>query len=180
MELAKYKAPMAVATAAVGVYMYTEYLNWYVYKWVLSWSRLAPLRDNRWVKWGISMFSRLPFTTVVIFAATPLPFWVVRSVAILKPYSVGWFMLATALGRWPRFFAYAWLGEALQLPLVVILGFIVVTCAAAVAIKLARREALLADAVLDGDGETVLDVVMDGANPNSPDRPRGHTTAQGS
>ena len=149
MEVAKYRAPAGVATVAVGIYMYSEYLNWHIYKWVLDWDRLSALRENRWVRWGVHLFGRSPIFAIVFFAVTPMPFWVVRSLAILKQYPIARFMVATAVGRWPRYFAYAWVGDALQVPWWIILAAIVIPCSLVVAVKLARREPIFDDAILD-------------------------------
>jgi uncharacterized membrane protein YdjX (TVP38/TMEM64 family) len=118
MEAAKYEHPLAVTLVGLAAYMLTEYVNWHLYAWALSRERLAGVGGNRWVRWGMQRFARAPFTTVIVFAFTPLPFWVARCVAILERYPVRSFMAATAIGRFPRILIYAWLGAVLQVPTV--------------------------------------------------------------
>jgi uncharacterized membrane protein YdjX (TVP38/TMEM64 family) len=125
MEAAKYEHPLSVTAVGLGAYMFTEYLNWHLYAWALSRERLAGIGANRWVRWGMDRFARAPFTTIVAFAFTPLPFWVARCLAILDRYPVGKFMLATAVGRFPRILIYAWLGAILQVPTVVLAAVLV-------------------------------------------------------
>ncbi|HEX2449730.1 MAG TPA: VTT domain-containing protein, partial [Gemmatimonadales bacterium] len=125
MEAAKYEHPLAVTAVGLAVYMLTEYVNWYIYAWALSRERLAGVGNGRWVRWGIDRFSRAPFTTTVVFAFTPLPFWVARCLAILNGYPIGRFMLATAVGRFPRILIYAWLGAVLRVPTVVLAAVLV-------------------------------------------------------
>jgi hypothetical protein len=125
MEAAKYEHPLAVTAVGLAVYMLTEYVNWHLYAWALGRERLAGVRGQRWVRWGIDRFSRAPFTTIIVFAFTPLPFWVARCLAILDGYPTRRFMAATALGRFPRILAYAWLGAVLQLPTAVLAGVLV-------------------------------------------------------
>jgi membrane protein YqaA with SNARE-associated domain len=149
MEAAKYEPVLSVSLVATLAYMYTEYLNYQLYAWVLNWRRLPPLRGRGWVEWGIARFAGAPFTTVVVFAFTPLPFWVARCLAILHRYPLRSYMAATAVGRFPRFLAYAWLGDRLQVPGLLLLAVIVGTSLIVVAGRLARGERILSDAVLD-------------------------------
>jgi membrane protein YqaA with SNARE-associated domain len=159
MEAAKHQSVWAVSLVATGMYLYSEYINWHVYAWVLSWSRLRGLQDRRSVRWGLEHFARAPFTTTVVFAITPLPFWVVRSLAVLNRFSLPRFLAATAVGRLPRFVFYAWLGDVLQVPTVLLLAVIVGTSAIVIAGRLARRQPLLNGAAPpsggDGRGGTI-------------------------
>lgn len=118
MEAAKYERALPVSIVGLAAYMFSEYLNWHLYAWALRWDRLAGVGTNRWVRWGIERFARAPFTTIIVFAFTPFPFWVARCLAILDRYPVGRFMAATVIGRFPRILLYAWLGAVLQVPTV--------------------------------------------------------------
>ncbi len=120
MEAAKYEHWWWVTLVGLGAYMFTEYLNWHLYGWALTRERLAAVAANRWTRWGMARFSRAPFTTTVVFAFTPLPFWVARCLALLNGYPISRFMAATAVGRFPRILIYAWLGALLQVPTVVL------------------------------------------------------------
>ena len=150
MEIGKYAPAVRVTLVAVGIYMYTEFINWHIYAWVLSWDRMAGFRRSRIVQWGVDRFAGAPMTTVIFFAVTPLPFWVVRSLAILREYSIGRFMIATAIGRFPRFFVYAWLGAAFSVPTYIIVAVIVLGGLVAVGARIAKGEAILGDTVFDG------------------------------
>jgi membrane protein YqaA with SNARE-associated domain len=149
IEAAKYARPLSVSLVALAVYLYTEYLNWYLYGWVLHGRRAAWLREQRWVQRGVEYFARAPFVTVVVFAFTPLPFWAARGLAILKRYPLTPFMVATAVGRWPRFALYAWLGSAFAIPTVALLVVVVGGAALMIGGRLARGEAVLRETVLD-------------------------------
>ena len=133
MEAAKYEHPLWVSLVGLGAYMFTEYLNWHLYGWALKRERLAGVAGNGWVRWGIARFSRAPFTTIIVFAFTPLPFWVARCLAILDRYPVGRFMAATALGRFPRIAIYAWLGAVLRVPTAILAIIAVGTALVAIA-----------------------------------------------
>jgi membrane protein YqaA with SNARE-associated domain len=152
IEAAKWKPAWAVTLVATSGYMYMEYINWHVYAWVLNWDRLAGFRARRSVRWGVRLFSRSPFWMVVIFAFTPLPFWAGRALAILHRYSLRRFMVATAVGRVPRWLLYAWFGGQVRVPTWILLAAIVVPAAIVIGGRLLRGEALLAEtAAASGD-----------------------------
>lgn len=149
MEVAKYNAPLLVTTVATGAYVYMEFVNWYVYGWILNWDRFNALPEKRWIKWGVSKFARFPFMTILFFAATPVPFWVVRCLAILKKYPLGIFLVATAIGRFPRFYMYAWLGDKLLVPTPILLAVAFGTAIILVTWKLLHGRRILEDTILD-------------------------------
>ena len=62
-------------------------------------------------------------------------------------------MLATAVGRFPRFFVYAWLGSALSIPTYLIIAVIVLGAMVAIGVRIARGQAILGDVVIDGSLE---------------------------
>lgn len=105
----------SVAFAALVGTVSVEIGNWYAYRWLLDQSSVQKACDSRMVRWGERVFSHCPFVAVVLFAVTPLPFFVGRVLAILRGYPLGWFLLATAAGRFPRYLALAALGQALGL-----------------------------------------------------------------
>lgn len=148
MEAARYQTLWAVALTALGVAVYSEFINWHIYAWVLSWDRFASLQQRTWVQRAVRGFARWRFGTVVVFAFTPLPFWVVRCVAILEGYSLRRFLLALAVGRLPRYTLYAWAGAALQIPTVWLLAVALGTAVLVIAWRWGRGVPVLADTVL--------------------------------
>ena len=157
MEAAKYEKAIWVTLVALTTYLYMEYLNWRLYSWVLNREVFARFKEHRWVRKSTRQFARSPFATVVFFAVSPLPFWVIRIVAIYHHYPLRSFMGATAIGRFPRLFAYAWLGELLRIPTVVLLGVIFGTAAVIIVYRLARGKRVLADTVLDDRQEVAVE-----------------------
>jgi uncharacterized membrane protein YdjX (TVP38/TMEM64 family) len=153
MEAAKYEKAIWVTLVALCAYMYMEYLNWHAYAWVLGRRALKGLREQRWIQRSLKYFAFAPFGTVVFFAFTPMPFWAIRTLAILDGYPIRTFMAATALGRFPRLFAYAWLGSIFRIPTLVLVGVIFGTAAAVILYKLLHGKKLLSDTVMDGTAE---------------------------
>ncbi len=130
--------------ATVG-YMYMEYVNWHVYAWVLNWDKLEGVRRNKWMRWGVDNFARAPFWMTVIFAFTPLPFWAARVLAILHKYPLWKFMVATIVGRVPRWYLYALFGGAFSVPTWILVGVMVIPAAIVIVGRLMRKESLLAE-----------------------------------
>jgi hypothetical protein len=156
IEAAKFASPVSVSLVALAGYLYTEYVNWHLYAWALDGERGAWLLRQTWVRRSVEYFARAPFTSVVVFAFTPLPFWAARGLAILRGYRLTSFMVATALGRWPRFFLYAWLGSLVRIPVWALLAVIAGGVLAVVSGRVARGEGVLSETVLDArtqDGE---------------------------
>lgn len=149
IEAGKFAHPWSVSLVALGGYLYTEYVNWHLYAWVLEGTRAAWLRRHPGVRKSVEHFARAPFTSVVVFAFTPLPFWVARGLAVLRRYPLGPYLLATTLGRWPRFFLYAWLGSAVRIPVGVLLAVIVGGVVVAVGGRVVRGDRVLGETVLD-------------------------------
>ena len=73
---------------------------------------------------------------------------------MLRGYPIGRFMAATAIGRFPRFFMYAWLGSALSVPTWALVVVIVGGAAVAIGLRLLKHQPILADSVVDGPGNT--------------------------
>ena len=151
MLAAKYATPLNTAIVATTAYMLTEFVNWHVYRWALSWDRLKSVSESKWAKWATTNFAKAPFLVTIFFAFTPMPFWAVRGVAILQGYSIRPFMVATALGRFPRLFIYAWFGEMLLVPTPILVGIMLSGATIVIAAKLVRGKSLLGGTVLDPD-----------------------------
>lgn len=155
MEAVKYQSVMTVTLVAVGSFVYMEFINWYVFRWILSWEKLHALKDKRWVNWALRHFSQAPYFMVFFFAATPIPFWIVRALAILHKLSLSRYMVVMALGRFPRLLLYAWIGSRIHIPTFVLIGMALGTGLVLIAWRLMRGEPVLKGTILHAEtGET--------------------------
>jgi uncharacterized membrane protein YdjX (TVP38/TMEM64 family) len=145
VEAAKWQPVWAVTAVATAGYMYTEYVNWHVYSWLLGWDRLARYRSRPSVRWCIALFNYSPFWMVVICAFTPLPFWPARVLAIMHRYPLWRFLLATLVGRVPGFFVYAWLGNRVSVPTWILVAVIVLPAAVVIGARLVKGVPLLVE-----------------------------------
>jgi len=141
MEAAKYEKPIWVTLVALTTYVYMEFLNWHIYRWVLDREVLSRFRDHRRVRAAVRYFSRYPFLTTMVAAATPFPCWVIRVLAVLHQYPLRPYLIATAIGRFPRIYLYAWLGGFLRIPTAVLLAVVVGSTAVVLVHRLVRRRA---------------------------------------
>lgn len=145
VQTSVYSSAWSVTLVGLCAYMYMEYINWYIYAWLFRQQRLLAVRRHRWTQWAIRTFGRAPFATVIFFAFAPLPFWVVRIIAILDRYSVGRFMVATTIGRIPRIFFYAWIGATFSIPTVLLVIVGAGIPLALIVMRLVRGQRLLPD-----------------------------------
>jgi membrane protein YqaA with SNARE-associated domain len=76
----------------------------------------AYIRAERW-------FDRAPFWAIVIFALTPLPFYIVKFFAFSTGYSMWKYMTGIFIGRLPRFYLLAAAGYFLKVPSWMMLTF---------------------------------------------------------
>lgn len=106
--------PSLVAAIATLSAVLAEIVDLRLYGAALASRRLAAARDTRLSRWMVDRFARAPFLATVVAAATPIPFWLARCCAVVAGYPARRFLLATALGRWPRWLLYAMLGSALK------------------------------------------------------------------
>jgi hypothetical protein len=125
-----------VAAVATLSAVLAEYADYRIFTGILMSQRLERMRESRVARLVVWMFAKSPFLAVMMGALTPLPFWLVRISAVLAGYPVSRFLVATALGRFPRFLAYAalasvlpvtdaqlaWAGVALTVVFAVVIG----------------------------------------------------------
>jgi len=74
---------------------------------------------NKTLQW----FNRAPFWVVVLFALTPLPFYVVKFFVFSSGYSMPRYIAAILVGRLPRFYLLALAGHFLKIPTWVMIIF---------------------------------------------------------
>lgn len=116
--------PLLVAVTGTLAAAYIEFFNYHVFRGVLALSPLRPLRDNRITRWAVALFSRQPFFTVWLMAWAPVPFTIARVLSVIARYPLERHLLAVTLGRFPRFWLFAVLGDALDIPSLILWGFL--------------------------------------------------------
>ena len=64
----------------------------------------------------VKLFRKSPFWTVAVAGATPLPFYPVKFLSICDRYPLRRYLAALGLGRAPRYWGIAYLGEVFRFP----------------------------------------------------------------
>ena len=128
--------PLVVALVGTAASIAVEALNYLSYRWLLDSRRLTRVRQ---VSAGVTrMFGRRPFVTCVVVASTPFPDWSARILGALAHYPARRYLLAFTLGRLPKFWFLATVGQVLQVTrstvVALVLGSLLVTYGA-VAVK---------------------------------------------
>lgn len=137
------RAYPALIVAMIGVLgtCYIEFINYYLYRWAILHPRLEKARESQLVRVTVALFRRSPFLSVWLCALTPLPYWAVRFLAPLSGYAIGPYLLATFLGRLPRYYLIARFGRWLPLSdlvLAIVTVFMIATAVVVVVVRWLR------------------------------------------
>ena len=114
-----------LSTAAIMGTLVAAYLDYRFFSTVLNTKATASrYREKSFYRKTRKWFYRAPFLSLVVAGATPLPFFPFKLMVCANKYPLGRFLLATALGRFPRYMGYALLGQWLKIPTwMVVAGF---------------------------------------------------------
>ncbi len=107
--------PVLIGAAGTAATVFVEWVNYHLYTRAAELRTVRQLQDGRLVVRLRRLFARRPFFTVWLCSITPLPYWVARVLSVLAQYSKPRHLTATALGRFPKLWCIAALGEPLGL-----------------------------------------------------------------
>src|SRR5437899_12835092 len=102
--------PLLVTLLAVAGNLYMDYVNYHLYGAVMRHPRLEPARNSWVVRKTLALFQRSPFFAVWLCSWSPIPYWIVSTLAPMSRYSKRKYLFATFLGRFPRVWFFAALG----------------------------------------------------------------------
>jgi len=131
--------PLLVAGVGIAGTLYMEYINYYVYRAALLHPRLERTRESKLVRSTVALFERAPFFCVWMCSWSPLPYWAVRFLAPLSGYDVRRYLLATFLGRGPRYYFIALFGKLLPVSNLALAVITVALIGVAVLIGMVQR-----------------------------------------
>jgi ribonucleoside-triphosphate reductase len=117
LATARTSPPMLVAIAGAVGCLVAIAIDYAIIGWLVN-HRLvrSELDDTRSFQVAQRFFGRAPFLLIVAGALLPVPFFPVKILAIVRDYSIAMTAGAIVLGRLPRFYALALLGEKVQAP----------------------------------------------------------------
>jgi uncharacterized membrane protein YdjX (TVP38/TMEM64 family) len=135
--------PLVVALVGTAASLVVEAINYVSYGYLLRGRYLLRVRE---VSAGLTrMFGRRPFLACLLVASTPVPDWSARMLGALARYPLRRYLLALALGRVPKFWLIATVGQALRISwwivLALVLGSLLVACAGVAARRLHEARA---------------------------------------
>lgn len=105
-----------VAIMAAAGNLLAGWIDYHFFTPVLQMKFTAGYKKTKTYDRAVRWFNIAPFWSVVIFALTPLPFYVVKFLAFSTGYSMPRYMAGIAVGRLPRFYLLALLGHFLKVP----------------------------------------------------------------
>jgi len=114
---AKLYPPPVVATVGVVGCLAAIMIDYWLIGWLVNHRFVAPkMEQSQAFKTAERYFGKAPFLLIVVSAVAPVPFYPAKILAIATNYPIGRFIAALVIGRFPRFWALAILGERVQAP----------------------------------------------------------------
>jgi len=138
--------PLVVALVGTAASITMEAVNYVGYAYLLRSRHLLRVRQvsERLAR----IFAKRPFLACLLVASTPVPDWSARILGALTRYPARRYLLAFALGRVPKFWLIAAVGQALHITwgtvLSLVVGSILVTYAGVVVKRLHEVRAQIA------------------------------------
>ena len=117
LAAAKEGTPLAVAIAGtlgciVAIVLDYALIGWFVNRRLIR----AEIDDSKGFRIAQKYFGKAPLLLIVLSALLPVPFFPVKILAIISDYSLTRFIAALIVGRLPRFYLLALLGQKVKAP----------------------------------------------------------------
>lgn len=136
---ARFYDPIVVAAVSLAGTVLTEFINYSIIRTFADTRSFRRISGGPRVRRIVELFGRAPFPALLVAALTPVPFYPFRFLAVMSRYPVGLYLLAVLVGRGPRFYLIAFLGELVQIPNIWLVAIFVVLIAAIYLPPLVRR-----------------------------------------
>jgi uncharacterized membrane protein YdjX (TVP38/TMEM64 family) len=125
MIIAKVCPPWEIALLASLAAAIAAVFDYFFVRRVFRIGALDRLRARRLFSRAEAIAKVAPFLTIVVFAALPLPFVIMRVMMPITGYSLPKYVVATAIGRFPRVYVLATFGQLVDVPTWVLEAFLV-------------------------------------------------------
>ncbi len=116
LYFAQFYDPLWIAIAGTVASVIVSFADYAIVGAALRSPRFKGAQSSRLFQWSVRWMKRWPFIIVVLFSFTPLPMSVIRVLAPASKYPIHRYALAQIVGRMPRFYALAWLGQTVKFP----------------------------------------------------------------
>lgn len=118
---AKLFHPIAVAAVGAAGTCIANLNDYAILGWLFRHHRVKKVRDIRTYKRLLTFFDRYAFLTLSVAAFLPIPIDVIRMLAISRAYTYWKYIMATFVGRFPRYLILAYVGKDLPAKYIIIL-----------------------------------------------------------
>ena len=130
LYVARFYSPAAIAITATLASAVVAFADYGLVEAAMRHPRIQGARDARMMRWAVRWMTRFPFAIIVAFSLMPLlPISIIRALAPMSGYPLRRYIAALAVGRLPRFYLLALLGQAVLIPTWVLLLVTVATFA---------------------------------------------------
>jgi uncharacterized membrane protein YdjX (TVP38/TMEM64 family) len=133
--------PLLVAVIGVAGNLYMDNINYYLFGKAIHHPRLEKARNSRLVRRVLGLFQRSPFFAVWLCSWSPIPYWIVSTLAPLSHYPKRKYLFATFLGRFPRVWFFASLGLVVPVSSQLLVTYVACAVVVGVAVIVLRRPA---------------------------------------
>ena len=110
-------APWLIAILGGVATAWVEYFNYQMLGRVLTVNQIRAATEKRPYQVAERWFKKFPFWIIVFTGFTPVPYAPFRVFAVSSRYPIDRYIVAVLVGRTPRYFLWALLGAAIDLPL---------------------------------------------------------------
>lgn len=115
--MARFYEPWEIAVTATLASAVVAFADYALVEAAMRHPRVQGARDARMMRWAVKWMTRYPFLIIVAFSLVPvLPISVVRALAPISGYPLRRYIAALVVGRLPRFYLLAWLGNVVVIP----------------------------------------------------------------
>lgn len=123
-------APLLAATVAACANVIACFLDYKAIRYAFQHKSLQKVQNSDMYQGAVHYFLKAPFLCVLAAAFAPfIPFYIFRVLSPTSDYPLRRYMTAVFLGRWPRYFLFAFLGSALlPVRLLVICALLFLAC----------------------------------------------------
>lgn len=117
LYFAKFYTPVEIAIVATIGSIIVSFADYALIEAAMRHPRVKGASEARLFRWAVRWMTRWPFAIIVLFSLVPvLPISVIRALAPASGYPLKRYIAAQIVGRVPRFFLLAWVGQAIMIP----------------------------------------------------------------
>ncbi|MBD3374647.1 hypothetical protein GF406_06390 [candidate division KSB1 bacterium] len=121
---AKFYPALTVTLVSVAGTLLAEFFNYSFLRYISDFKLFKKVSSSRIVQKLVDLFNVSPFSALLIAGITPVPFYPFRFMVAITAYPLFKYLLAVFFARSVRFYIFAEIGYALQIPNgVLLIGF---------------------------------------------------------